>query len=188
MRIRLVSLTILLATMCAVTSGFGVEDKWFLVKAKEFGYQIEFPLEPVASTQTINTEAGPVDMHINLLDLTRGGEDKNMVYLSSFAEYDESLVNSNKTDQLEDFFKETIEGLVKGVNGKLLLENNISLGDYQGREMKIDFQNGIAVIWIRVYLVENKVYMLQIISKSENDGNNSIKTFMDSFSLLEKEG
>lgn len=185
MRLKFISVAILLFTMCVVSSGFSFEDKWFLMTAEEFGYQIEFPKEPVANTQTINTKAGPVDMHINLLDLTQDGEDKNMVYLSSFAEYDESLVHSNKVDQLDDFFKETVEGLVKGVNGKLLVQNKIQLGEYQGREMKIDFQNGIAIIWVRVYLVENRVYMLQIISKTENDGNPSIKRFMDSFSLLD---
>lgn len=63
------------------------------------------------------------------------------------------------------------------MNGKLISETNISLDKYQGREIKIDFKNGLAIIKARFYLVNNTVYIIQTITKTENDNNKSMNSF-----------
>ena len=167
-----------------LSSGFVLTSDWFLMKNKEQGYQIEFPKEPTASVQTVKTKAGPVDMHINMLDLSKKDVDDNLIYLSSFAQYPDSLVHSDNKEELKGFFKETIEGLVGSIDGEILSRKEVKIDSYDGREVKINFQDGMAIIRIRVYLVENKVYMLQVITKTENDSNESISKFMNSFSLI----
>ena len=44
----------------------------------------------------------------------------------------------------------------------------------------------MAVISIRIYLVDSEVYMLQTITKTDKDKNASIEKFMNSFSLLKQ--
>ena len=177
------NLTLILFVLI-LSSGFISTSDWFLMKNSEQGYQIEFPKEPTASVQTVNTKAGPVDMHINMLDLSKKDVDSNLIYLSSFAQYPDSLVHSDRKEQLKDFFKETIEGLVGSIDGEILSKKDVKIDSYSGKEVKIDFQDGMAIIRIRVYLVENKVYMLQVITKKENDSNESISKFLNSFSLI----
>ncbi len=168
-----------------IFSGFIITSDWFLLKSEDQGYQIEFPKEPSENVQTVNTEAGPVDMHIHMLDLSKKEEDSNLIYLSSYAQYPDTLVHSDRKEQLAGFFKETIDGLVSSIDGKRLDEKMVQLGEYQGKEVKINFQDGMAIIRIRVYLVENRVYMLQVVTKTENDSNESISRFMNSFALID---
>ena len=167
-----------------LSSGFIITSDWFLMKNQDQGYQIEFPKEPSVSVQTVNTKAGPVDMHINMLDLSKKDEDSNLIYLSSFAQYPDSLVHSDKKEQLVSFLKETVDGLVGSIDGEILSQKDVKIDSYQGKEVKINFQDGMALIRIRVYIVQNKVYMLQVITKTENDSNESISKFMNSFSLI----
>ena len=174
----------LILFISVLSSGFIITSDWFLIKNNDQGYQIEFPKEPSVSVQTVNTKAGPVDMHINMLDLSKKDEDSNMIYLSSFAQYPDSLVHSDRKEQLSGFFKETLDGLVSSIDGKIISKKDVKIDSYPGKEVKINFQDGMAVIRIRVYLVQNKVYMLQVITKTEKDSNESISKFMNSFSLI----
>ena len=179
-----VNLSLVLLVL-VISSGFIMTSDWFLVKSEDHGYQIEFPKEPSVSVQTVNTEAGPVDMHIHMLDLSKKEEDSNLIYLSSVAKYPDTLVHSDRKEQLAGFFKETINGLIASIDGELLDEKSVQIGEYQGEEVKVNFQDGMAIIRIRIYLVENKVYMLQVITKTENDSNDSISRFMNSFALID---
>ena len=175
----------LILLVFAISSGFILTSDWFLVKNEAQGYQIEFPEEPSSNVQTVNTEAGPVDMHIHMLDLSNKENDSNLIYLSSFAQYPDTLVHSDRKEQLPGFFKETIEGLSGSIDGKIMDEKKVEIGKYQGREVKINFQDGMAIIRIRIYLVQNKVFMLQVVTKTENDSNDAIAHFMNSFALLD---
>lgn len=177
------NLTLVLITLI-ISTGYMIASDWFLIKNEDQGYQIEFPKEPKKSVQTVNTEAGPVDMHINMLDLSAKENDSNLIYLSSYAQYPDTLLHSENREQLKGFFKETIEGLIGSIDGEMLNERDVKIDGYNGKEVKINFQDGMAIIRIRVYLVKNQVYMLQVVTKSENDSNESIARFMDSFDLL----
>lgn len=166
------------------STGFIANSDWVLVKNEAQGYQIEFPKEPKKSVQTVNTEAGPVDMHINMLDLSGKENDSNLIYLSSYAQYPDSLIHSDKREQIKGFLKETVEGLLGSIDGKMMDERDVEIDGFKGKEVKISFQDGMAIIRIRVYLVENQVYMLQVVTKTENDSNESIGKFMKSFDLI----
>jgi len=135
------SLTLILIALI-VSTGFIITSDWFLMKNADQGYQIEFPKEPKVSVQTVNTEAGHVDMHINMLDLSAKGKDSNLIYLSSYAQYPDSLIHSDKREQLKGFFKETVEGLIGSIDGKMLNEREVQIDGYKGKEVKIKVRLG----------------------------------------------
>jgi hypothetical protein len=80
-------------------------------------------------------------------------------------------------------FRSAIDGAVESVKGKLLTEKNITLDKYQGREIKVDYDNGAAFIRMRLYIVKNKMYILQTITYAAKDNNASINEFLNSFQL-----
>lgn len=175
-----------LSILLFVSVSFSEIADWVVVDAKAYGYQISFPKAPEKSVQSVNTAAGPVDMHLHLLDTSQDGTEDNMLYLSSHASYPDTLISSERKEQIKEFFTETIDGLAKSVDGKLISKGKVNLQGYPGREAKIDFQDGMAVISIRIYLVNSEVYMLQTITKTEKDNNASIEKFMNSFKLAEQ--
>ncbi|MFN6946338.1 MAG: hypothetical protein ACK4ND_15425 [Cytophagaceae bacterium] len=159
-------------------------EKWFLLESKQYGYKIEFPKKPTEKPQVVNSEIGELKMNIFIHDASKDGKDDNLIYMVNYTEYPDTLIHSDKTEILSDFFRNSIDGAVRNVHGKLLSEKVIQIGEYPGREIKIDFRDGMAVIRMRIYLVKNQMYLLQTITETKKDFNKSITRFMDSFELI----
>jgi hypothetical protein len=133
----------------------------------------------------INSEIGELKLNIFVYDASESGTDENLVYLVSSTEYPDSLINSEKTEILPDLFKNTLEGILSNINGKLLSETVIDINGFPGREVKVDFMEGQAIIKIRIFLVKNILFMIETITETGKVPNKSIDRFMDSFKLTE---
>ena len=174
--------TLVLFFLLAVTFvSFKKTADWYLLETKT--YRIQFPQKPTASTREINSDIGKLILNLNIYEVPETEKDDNHLYLFNETAYPDSLVNSDKTDVLDEFFKKAVAGAVKNVNGKLLSEKNIAINHYPGREVRIDFQDGQAVIKMRVYLVKNIMIMLEVISDAKNESNPSSDKFLNSFEL-----
>ena len=152
-------------------------DPWTEYKSAEGKFTAEFPKKPESQKQVINSEVGELTMNIVMYDASKDDE-ANLVYMINYTDYPDTLINSDKKETLESFFRNSTDGAVKNVHGKLLSEKIISVGDYPGREIRIDFQNGKAVITSRVYLVKNRMIMLEVITGTKNDFNKRINQFL----------
>jgi len=180
------SVTKLLTISLVVISlmSFVKPEKWFWLVSEEYGYKIEFPEEPVERPKVVNSEIGELKLNVFLYDASLRGKDDNLVYMVNYTEYPVDQIHSNNTEILPDLFRNSVEGVVMNVNGELLSEEEIQLGQYPGREIRIDYKNGMAIISMRIYLVENKMYMIQTITETKKEAKKSIDRFMDSFELI----
>ena len=153
---------------------------WYLFDATDFS--IEFPKKPNASNQNVSSAIGELKMDIFMYDASKDG-DANFVYGLITSEYPDSLINSEKTAILPTFFRNSVDGAVKNVQGKILSEKTIDINGFPGREVNIDYQNGVAIIKMRLYLVHNKMYVLQTITETSKVNNADAIKFHDSFKL-----
>ncbi|VXB65190.1 conserved hypothetical protein [Flavobacterium sp. 9R] len=157
-------------------------NEWYQYDSSEF--KVLFPKMPNSTIKKINTEAGELQMQVNMYDASKDETDENLIYSVTSSEYPKTHIESHiKHDSLNTFFRNSIEGMVNNVKGKLISESKINLGNFQGREFKIDFRDGLAIIKTRMYLVENKVYFLQTITKTDKEKNKLIEKFMNSFTI-----
>ena len=99
-------------------------------------------------------------------------------------DYPDSLVHSDFKDQLKSLFDNAVEGGVSNVKGKLIHQKDIEINGYPGREFSIDYNDGEAVMFIKTYLVKNRMYMLQTITNTGKYPNEDITKFMQSFKLM----
>jgi hypothetical protein len=166
-----------------ISSCIGSND-WYLLKSKDFGFEIEFPKEPKFTKQTSIFEYGKQDFNIFLVELGNDKDD-NITYFACKTIYPDSLINTYKTN-IDDFFNSSIQRSIESVHGKKILDKVISYKDSPGREVKIDFKNGEAVMTMRIYLINNSAYILETITRTEKDYNKSQTKFFDSFKLIEK--
>lgn len=173
-----VSITIII-TLFFLT-GFVLHSDWFLLEGKD--YSIQFPKKPETQTQNLGSAVGDLKMIINMYEGAKDN-DENYLYGIITSVYPDSLVNSSKTEKLPAFFKGSIDGAVKNVQGKLLSEKEIEINGFPGREARIDFKNGMAVITMRIYLVHNQTFILQIITETSKEKNQSAQRFFESFKL-----
>lgn len=159
-----------------------ISADWFLLKKSEQNYQVQFPKKPIQNKQKVPSPIGDLIMDIYMYEATEG--DDNLVYMVNYTKYPANSVNSNNTEKLEGFFEGAINGAVSNVQGKLLSKKDVKLGKYPGKEITIDFQNGLAVIRSRMYLVEDQMYMVQTIAETAKNGNSAATRFMNSFKLI----
>ena len=168
-------------TLVIIATGFTAAKEWFVRETSN--YTVQFPAAPEHSTQSVPSEIGDLKMEIDIFDASKTKGDDNMVYGLVTSEYPDSLIDSDNKEILPTFFRNSTDGAVTNVKGKLLSENEISIGGFPGYEIRIDFQEGLAVITMRSYLVHNKMYVLQVISETAKEKNRSADKFFNSFKL-----
>ena len=124
-------------------------------------------------------------MKIHMYDASSSPKEDNLIYGCIETEYPDSLIQASKDESyISGLFRGGIDGAVNNVQGKLLSESIISIQGYPGREIKVDFKDGLAIIRMRFYMVKNKMYILQTITLTGKDPNPSINQFFNSFRLL----
>ena len=171
---------ILLSALLILSSAFAPAD-WYTFK--EDGFKIDFPEKPTTETQSVPSAIGDLKMKMYMVDASEKKDAENMVYMVITTFYPDTLVNSDKKDMLENLFRSSIDGAVQNVQGKLLSEKRIELNGFPGRDIKVDYQEGVAILRMRMYLVKNKMYILQVITETAKESNKSIDRFLDSFGL-----
>jgi len=164
-----------------VSLGFVQSDTWYLLEVPEFGFSIQFPAEPVKSMD----HDSPTPAYMYIYDATKSRTDDNLIYSATYAELQSADTITTDFKRTDALFKKAVKGAVKGLNGKLLSENTIYLnGGIPGREIRIDFKHGLAIVKMRIYVVKNKMYLIQIITETKKQYNLSVTRFMNSFQLL----
>ncbi|MGQ8335170.1 hypothetical protein ACUNWD_01360 [Sunxiuqinia sp. A32] len=161
--------------------------QWITYHNNEANFEILFPEQPEENIQSVESEIGPMEVKIYTYE-PELGKDDNILYGAGFSVYPEDLVDSDimADEEIAEFMNNSINGAVTNVQGKLLTTNTISYKGYPGREIRIDFKNGVAIIKMRIYLVKNKAYISEVITASSNSLNKAVNTFLDSFKLTEE--
>lgn len=146
-------------------------------------YKIEFPSEPKKITQTIPSVLGELLLIIASYEPNQLAKDTNYVYQIIESKYPDSTIHSDKTEMLANFFRESIDGAVKNVNGKLLKETSGKVDKYPSRIIEIDYGNGLAIIKMQMILKESKMIIIQTITETKMYPNLSSTNFFESFKL-----
>lgn len=57
------------------------------------------------------------------------------------------------------------------------------MNGYPGREIRIDYQEGVAVVKMKAYLVKHKMIILQAICDPKKEGNEAAERFFAYFKM-----
>lgn len=155
-------------------------QEWVNYKSEELAFIAEFPNQPKYSVQDVETDVGTLDVHMLLYSPDSG--DENVVYSIIRTDYPKSQFENATEEYNDSALGGAVEGAITSVNGELLFDNKIKLNGYPGRNVKIKIDGGF--IYINAYLVENKMFITQIVCLTPNDKNKSITRFFQSFDLL----
>ena len=157
-----------------------MSQDWTRLKYEDLSFIADFRETPKRTVQKVSTAVGELDMHMIMHSPTSG--DDNAVYSIIRSDYPKEQFE-NATEQ---YNSKVLDGAVKGavtnVKGTLVYDHTITFNGYPGRDIKITIEGGF--IYIRAFLVENSMYIVQVICLTNNDGNDSIKRFMNSFDII----
>jgi hypothetical protein len=179
------ALAILLIGTLAITAFKPGEKEWQVFTPESSNCSVLIPGIPEKKERLVNSAIGEIKLVMYMYQPPQG-EDDNVAYAVSFMDYPADKISSDSTALVKDFFDKAREGSLKAIQGKLLTETIIDYKGYPGREQRVDFRDGMAIIKYRHYLVNSRLYTLQVITPTKMNFNKSINRFMDSFKLVGK--
>jgi hypothetical protein len=147
-------------------------------------FHIMLPGSFTEKVDSVKTDIGTLAYHTFFLQTDEKTAD-NLFYMVSYCDYPASMVFADSVGLAEEFFQSTIESAAEAVKGTVAYSSDIQLDKYPGKQWRIDYLDGKAVIKNRAYLVGSRYYSLQTIAYKEKSLNNDGTKFFDSFRLLE---
>ena len=102
-------------------------------------------------------------------------------YSISYVDYPNELFEKKTINQVLDNAR---YGSVTNVGGRLLKEIQVSIKNYPGREITIGVADGKAIVQVRLFLVNHRLYQLTAGASKKESLSNNIKKFLDSFDIL----
>lgn len=135
------------------------------------GFSIAFPESKTGIQEDIEVDHG-----IFLLDTS------DARYVVSYWDYEETAISSANVEQILD---DEIDGLMLEFKGTLVETQHIDLDDYPGRAITAKgkvFDTDV-VLTVRVYLVDNRGYMILVAVPVDRVSTVDTEQFLDSFTL-----
>ncbi len=168
-------MTVLFLSINAVTA-----QNWEKYKAEDLEFIAYYPETPERTVQKVATAVGELDMHMIMYSPKNG--DDNALYSIIRSDYPKEQFKDADDDYNATVLDGAVNGAVSNVQGKLVFDNVVKFNGYPGRSIKIAMQGGF--IYINAYLVENSMFISQVICLTNKDKNKSIQRFLDSFEII----
>lgn len=180
MKIRNYSFIILFVTFFSCSS----QPKWDSYTDEKGEFKIEFNDKPLIRTQPQQFTFANVSWTTTIVDKP---DKNNLSYFVKYADFPANIISSDSLRLLQEFFMLT-QGDLTPTLGETGLDNiNLKqVQKYPGREFRwIDRPNNLGYTR-RTFLVNSRLYFLEVKYKIENDFNNDIEGFLDKFTLIKK--
>lgn len=146
--------------------------KWSDYSYAKEGFAVSAPKEPVFSTKTAETAAGPVEIHFYTVEVGNG-----MLLVAT------SRLHPNDKRTVRQVIADSAQGAVASLNGKLTAQKAITLGKYPGTEFEIAADR--AHNRDRVYVANRKIYQVVAIAPAGRPLPLETDQFNQSFRILE---
>ncbi|MGK7957762.1 MAG: hypothetical protein AB4063_21300 [Crocosphaera sp.] len=148
--------------------------RWQKLVFQDGNFSIWIP-QGLQSSETVTISLGDSNLSFEVL----ASHPQNYRFVAAYSDSFTASQNANP-EQLLDQVK---EGIIKETNFTLLTDENITWQNYQGK--KLTMKDEDELISFRIYLINNKVYVLAA-GQNYNNQNTSenIISFFNSFRLL----
>lgn len=173
---KLLVLVLLALVFLSACGGDKEEADWKTFESTEGKFSILFLKDPEEQTESVPTVIGTLETKFYMV------ETKDMAFSVNFVDYPAEIIQSGDVKMMLDG---GVQGAVSNVDGTLLEQKDISLDGHPGREMRAEAKlEGDDVIFkARIYLVENRLYMIQVVSLKSKASSADVDKFLDSFQL-----
>ena len=147
-------------------------EGWIVVAPDETGFRVAMPRMPESRTQSVETPAGTIVMHVYTLD--EGYRSMSVAY----GDYPGGLIEANGPDPILDGAR---DGAVANLRGTLVSHDRIRSGFHQGRDVAIASPDGELLYRMRFFLIDRRLYQIIAVAKPEEAQGGEVQAFLDSF-------
>ncbi|MCB0399014.1 MAG: hypothetical protein KDD26_05200 [Winogradskyella sp.] len=163
--------------ICATTI---TAQDWEKYKSEDLAFVAEFPGTPEKTVEQIQTAVGELDMHMIAYSSSTAGD--NVYYGVIRSDYPEEQFSNMSEEKIKSVLDGAVNGAVSNVSGTLESDENIILNGYPGRKIKIK-TTGVE-LFMNAYLVDNVMYVTQVIAMEGTVNTKNLNFFLDSFDII----
>ncbi len=158
------------------------QDGWAVHRSAEGKFSILTKGTFKQATFNATTEIGDIKMYGFSYPETPKPTD--MIYTIMYYDFPKGSIHSDSTELANDFFAETVASAQESTAGTVIYQNNIEISGYRGKQWRINYADDKMSINSRLYLVENRCFILNVISPSDSQMNADTNHYFNSFRLL----
>jgi hypothetical protein len=149
---------------------------WKPFSSQDGGFRVLMPGTPTQEKRTTKTNFG--SLPVNVFSVIRENE---AGYLVSYLDFPRDIALNSR--ELNQSLSAIASGFAQGSGGKLVSQRNIRLGNFPGREIRLQFEQGV-IGRGRLYLINKRMYVVMAITNKERYLTKSIEGFLNSFQLV----
>ena len=157
-----------------------IAQDWEKFKSEELAFIAEFPGTPEKSVQQIKTAVGELDMHMVAYSTVNTND--NAFYGIIRSDYPKEQFSDMSEEKIKSILDGAVNGAVNNVNGTLESDKKVTLNGYPGRKIKIK-ATGMEM-FMNAYLVDNIMYIAQVISMEGSVNTENLNKFLDAFDII----
>jgi len=109
---------------------------------------------------------------------------QNMLYGVNYVKLPAAKLKVLSREQRMEFLRSTFTNTIEKHNGKLLFEKEIKLDNNPGYEGQGTIVNGMAVMHLRAFMIDDYYYQVIVISKNGMENNKAALDFLNSFKII----
>jgi hypothetical protein len=164
----------LLLFLTGILCAFAVSCSGPKYTSEEGKFRINFEKEPVIETQVVPTEIGNIT--IKMFKYEKSAEE---IYLVTYSDYPEALIKMQDADML-------LKGAREGVVGNFGTEvTNEKKGELDGfKTLEFGVETDYLNLAYKLVIVNNRLYQIGIMKKTEKITESEIDDFIGSFELI----
>ncbi len=171
-----------IAFACTILSIISLN--WSVFTSENGGFAVLSPAPLELNVQNIPTQAGEIQLHTYTHKVPDSTQ-QVFLYSVTYYEYPEVLIPPDSTEMVEQFFTETLSAIADRLEGQIVYSEPVSSSDYPTRLTRISYENDSYALKNKMILANNRFYLIEVFSTSDQVIDNSINKFIDSFKLLE---
>ena len=147
-------------------------------------FKVLVPGQMTEQVDSVETEVGTLAYHVFLFQNKNEAEAENLIYMVTYCDYPAGIIFADSIGLTDDFFHETMAAAAETVEGEIIYSADIQINDHPGKQWRIDYLDGGAIIKTKAFLVKNRYYSIQVVTTKERNLNSPANQFLDSFRLL----
>lgn len=158
-------------------------ENWVTVAPEEAGFSVEMPSQP--TSQDMNQTSAIGDLKIKMLMCDASNEEDGNFYIAAITDYPSDMIDSRNmtSSEMNAFYDRVLAGGMNSVNGTLVKNGTIRLDTFLVKTADVKAQNETLNIRYAALLINNRIYMLQVLTKNSLDNNKGLERFFNSFKL-----
>ena len=151
---------------------------WKPFSSQEGGFRVLMPGTPTQDQRTTKTEMGAFPT--NTFTVIR---EQEAGYVVGYLDFPKNIpLNSRNQNQ---YLTAVATGFAQGAGGRLVSQRNIQLRNLPGREIRLQFEQGV-IGRGRMFLDNKRLYVALALTDKESSLTKSIQGFLDSFQLVNR--